>query len=95
MAMVAFDRLDRTFEQAPVNDELADDITDMLRRAGEDFQKMRPALIWIFKECYLTRSYSAEKLIEKRIKEADIQEITKVIGSSKAQIIHEHFHSES
>ena len=31
----------------------------------------------------------------KRIKEADIQEITKVIGSSKAQIIHEHFHSES
>lgn len=71
MAMVAFDRLDRTFEQAPVNDELADDITDMLRRAGEDFQKMRPALIWIFKECYLTRSYAAEKLIEKRIKEAD------------------------
>ena len=71
MAMVAFDRLDRSFEQAPVNDELADDITDMLRRAGEDFQKMRPALIWIFKECYLTRSYAAEKLIEKRIKEAD------------------------
>ena len=71
MAIVAFDRLDETFEEAPVNEELADDITDMLRRAGEDFQKMRPALIWIFKDCYLTRSFAAEKLIEKRIKETD------------------------
>ena len=71
MAMVAFDRLNRTFEQAPVNEELTNDITDMLHQAGEDFQKMRTALIWIFKDCYLTRSYAAEKLIEERIKEAD------------------------
>lgn len=71
MATVAFDRLERTFEQAPVNDELTDDITDMLRRAGEDFQDMRIALIWIFGDCYLTRSLAAEKLIENRIKEAD------------------------
>lgn len=71
MAIVAFDRLDKTFEQAPINEELSNDISIMLRRAGEDFQKMRSALIWIFMDCYLTRSYAAEKLIEKRIKEAD------------------------
>lgn len=71
MAIAAFDRLDRTFEQAPVNDQLTNDITDMLRQAGEDFLKMRPVLIWIFKDCYLTRSFTAEKLIETRIKEAD------------------------
>ena len=71
MATVAFDRLDEIFEQAPVNDQLADDITDMLRQAGKDFQKMRPSLIWIFKDCYLTRSVAAENLIEKRINEAD------------------------
>ena len=70
MALVAFDRLDKSFEQLPVNDELADDITDMLRQAGEDFQKMRPALIWIFKDCYLTRSLAAEKLLERRMEEA-------------------------
>ena len=71
MATIAFDRLNRTFEQAPVNEELTDDITDMLRQAGKDFQKMRPALFWLFCNCYLTRSYASEKLIEKRFKEAD------------------------
>lgn len=71
MAMVAFDRLDMVFEQAPVNDNLTDDITAMLSHAAEDFQMMRPALIWIFKDCYLTRSFAAEKLIEKRMEEAN------------------------
>lgn len=71
MAILAFDRLNRAFEQAPVNDELTNDINDMLCQASKDFQKMRPALIWIFKDCYLTRSYAAEKLIEKRMNEAN------------------------
>ena len=70
MAMVAFDRLDKAFEQSPVNDELSNDINNMLKQAGTDFQKMRPALIWVFKDCYLTRSYAAEKLIEERMEEA-------------------------
>ena len=71
MAEAAFHRLDMTFEQAPVNDELTNDITDVLRRAGENFQMMRVALIWIFKDCYLTRSLAAEKLLEERMKEAE------------------------
>lgn len=71
MAIVAFDRLYKTFEQAPVNEELADDITDMLCCAGKDFQKMRTVLMWIFSDCYLTRSFAAEKLIEQRMKEAE------------------------
>lgn len=71
MAMVAYDRLSNVFEQSPINDELADDITDMLRQASEDFQQMRVALIWIFSDCYLTRSTAAEELIERRMKEAD------------------------
>ena len=71
MAIVAFARLDMAFEQLPVNDELADDITDMLRQASEDFQKMRPTLIWIFKDCYLTRSYAAEKRLENLMEEAN------------------------
>lgn len=72
MATAAFDRMERTFEQSPVNDELTNDIADMLRQAGEDFLTMRPALIWIFVNCYLTRSFATEKLIEKRKKEAEL-----------------------
>ena len=71
IATVAFGRLNRVFELSPINDELTDDITDMLKRAGEDFEKMRFALIWILTDCYLTRSEATEKLIEKRMKEAE------------------------
>ena len=36
----------------------------------DDFKQLRPALIWVFCDCYLTRSSAAEKLIEERVEEA-------------------------
>lgn len=69
MATVAYDILDQAFEQLPINDELSDDITLLITKAGNDFLKMRPALIWLLKDCYLTRSFSAEELLEKQLDE--------------------------
>lgn len=67
MATTAYDILDKAFEQSPINKELADDIDSMLVQAATDFHKMRFALIWLFSDCYLTRSYAAEQLIQKQL----------------------------
>ena len=71
MAMVAFDRLDKVFEQSPINDELSNDINNMLKQAGTDFQEMRLSLMWVFKDCYLTRSLAAEQLIDNHLEESE------------------------
>lgn len=69
MAQIAFKRLDSMFEDAPVNSQLVDDINELLHTATEDFLAMRPALIWVSLNSYITRSENAEKLLMKMIDE--------------------------
>lgn len=75
LARIAFKRLDSMFEDAPVNSQLADDIDELLHTATKDFLAMRPALIWVGFNSYLTRSGNAEKLLQKMIDEtADLSD---------------------
>lgn len=69
MAQSAYSQLDNAFETSPINNELTDDITVLLQKASSSFQALRPVLIWVFSECYLTRSLAAENLIENRLNE--------------------------
>ncbi|MBQ3323608.1 MAG: DUF3843 family protein [Muribaculaceae bacterium] len=91
MAEVAYARLVNAFEQIPISEELAEGINDMLGEAAEDFQKMRLALIWIFKNCYLIRSLAAEKLIEKRLEEA--ADMSKVMPPGPMRMFYAIMHS--
>ncbi|MBR6180981.1 MAG: DUF3843 family protein [Prevotella sp.] len=67
MAHTAFQRLVNEFENAPVNEQLSQDIETMMDVADEDFYKMRIALTWLFSNCYLTRSETSELLLDKQI----------------------------
>ena len=71
MAMIAYARLQLTFEELPINEELTDDISTFLNNASKDFNKLREMLTWLFCDNYLTRSYSAEQIIAKRKKEVE------------------------
>lgn len=70
MARIAYTLLDETFEDAPINEQLATDIDEMLDHADGCFDKMRVALTWIYSSCYITRSENAEKLLMKMQDEA-------------------------
>ena len=65
LARIAYEMLDETFEEAPINELLATDIDEMLDRTDGNFDKLRVALTWIYSSCYLTRSENAEKLLLK------------------------------
>ena len=65
LARMAYELLDETFEEAPINEQLATDINEMLDHADGNFDKLRVALAWIYSRCYLTRSENAEKLLQK------------------------------
>ena len=71
LAHIAYQRIDSVFEEAPVNEQLNDDIDKLLHESTLDFLKMRPALIWLFCDSYVTRSGSAEKLLQKYINESE------------------------
>ena len=71
MAHTAYQRLVNEFENAPVNEQLSQDIETMMDVADEDFYKMRIALTWFFSHCYLTRSETSENLLEKQIEGTD------------------------
>ena len=91
MATAAYTRLNNYFEQAPINDELVDDIANMLSQTSEDFQNMRQALIWIFRDCYLTRSFAAEIIIEERMEEA--KNMSYLMPSESMQLFYAIMHS--
>ena len=71
LSVVAYTLLNSLFEDAPVNNQLSEDVKEKVEKAGENFNKLRLALAWIFSSCYLTRSENAEKLLQERLNEAD------------------------
>ena len=69
MASAAYDILDKAFEEAPVNEQLADDVKSELQYATEGFDQLRGSLMWLFTRCYLTAGEQNEKLVGKHIEE--------------------------
>ncbi|MCR4601923.1 MAG: DUF3843 family protein [Prevotella sp.] len=69
MAIVAHHILEEVFEEAPVNDQLADDVMSELQLATEGFDQLRGVLLWLFSSCYLTAGEQNEKLLEKHADE--------------------------
>ena len=69
MTAKAYNILSELFEEAPVNEQLADDVTLMIRQAEKDFDKMRAALMWIYSDCYLTTGPRNDELLSKHTTE--------------------------
>lgn len=65
LADLAYLRLMEEFEEAPINEQLPQDIDRLMDDANEDFYKLRNVMIWLFSKCYLTRSYASELLLDK------------------------------
>ncbi len=70
MAATAFDILDEQFEEAPVNEELAGDIVSLIGKAKDSFIDLRPAMLYLYNECYLTRGERNDRLAEHHMQEA-------------------------
>ena len=70
VAAAAYDILNEAFEEAPVNEQLADDIDYLLRFATEGFDQMRSVLLWLFTGCYLTTGKNNEDLLNRHTEEA-------------------------
>ena len=83
MARVAYKRMDEAFEDLSINDELSDDINTLLHDAKDDFQKLRPALMWIYYNNYITRSAVSEDLTQNIMDELDKVNGTKFPTSLK------------
>jgi len=83
MARIAYSRLDSAFEDAPVNEQLTADIDHLLHSATAGFLEMRPALIWLYDNSYVTRSYNAELLLQKSIGKAEQISDTMTEGMQK------------
>ncbi|MBR2230807.1 MAG: DUF3843 family protein [Prevotella sp.] len=83
LARIAYQRINAAFEEAPVNDELTADIDAMLDRAGRDFIAMRPALIWLFSNCYITASVASEKILMKVTN--DIKQLSDITSEESKQ----------
>ncbi|MGM9733812.1 MAG: DUF3843 family protein [Prevotella sp.] len=69
MAITAFSILDEAFEEAPVNEQLAEDIEAMLRHAMKGFDELRTALKWLYNNCYLISGENNDILIDKHVNE--------------------------
>ena len=69
MAIAAYDILEEAFEEAPVNEQLAEDINSELRLATEGFDQLRSVLIWLFTSCYLTTGEQNDELLRKHVEE--------------------------
>ena len=83
MARVAYKRMDEAFEDLSINDELKEDIDLLLHDAKADFQKLRPALMWIYYNNYITRSGVSEELTQDIVDELSEMEETKIPASMK------------
>ena len=51
MTIAAHDMLEEAFEEAPVNEQLADDVEAELHLATEGFDQLRSVLMWLFTGC--------------------------------------------
>lgn len=69
MAITAFSILDEAFEDAPVNEQLAEDTEAMLRYATEGFDGLRDVLKWQYNNCYLTSGERNDILLNKHAEE--------------------------
>lgn len=69
MSNAAYDILDEAFDEAPVNEQLADDVESELRLATKDFIKLRRELMWVLKDCYLISGEQNEELIYRYLEE--------------------------
>lgn len=78
MARVAYKRMDEAFEDLSINEELREDIGSLLHEAKSDFLKLRPALIWIFNDNYITRSVVNGDLIKDIVDQLDSMEGTRI-----------------
>ena len=63
LATVAYQRLSDEFENAPINEQLTEDIEFFMKESEEDFNKMRFALIWLITNCYLLRTANSEEFL--------------------------------
>lgn len=54
MAQAAYQVLDECFDEAPVCEQLAEDISELVEIATEGFDGLRAALSWLYTNCYVT-----------------------------------------
>lgn len=69
MAIAALDILEETFEEAPVNEQLSDDVMAKLQLTTEGFDQLRSVLTWLFTGCYLTAGEQNKELVSKHVEE--------------------------
>ena len=69
MAITAHDILEEAFEEAPINEQLADDIKSQLSLATEGFDQLRSVLMWVYTGCYLTTGGQNAALLSKHVEE--------------------------
>jgi hypothetical protein len=70
MAIAAHEILEEAFEEAPVNEQLADDVKAELQLATEGFDQLRSVLMQLFSNCYLTTGERNAELLGKHVEEA-------------------------
>lgn len=70
LATVAYGILEEAFEEAPINDELCEDINHMLQHTCNDFDSLRMTLYWLLDNCYLTSGIYSEKMLHKYAEKA-------------------------
>lgn len=70
MAQTAYKVLDDCFDDAPICEQLADDIDELAENATEDFDGLRLALTWVFYNCYLTVGKNNAQLTNQHLEEA-------------------------
>ena len=89
MAITALDILEEAFEDAPVNEQLADDVKVELQLATEGFNQLRRVLTWIFTDCYLTAGELNKELISKHVEELlDLAEKEDLTGVSPGMALY-------
>jgi hypothetical protein len=69
MAYAAYDILQEVFEEAPINEQLADDVSAQLEIATKGFDELRSVLMWIYNGCYLTTGSENQQLLIKHTEE--------------------------
>ena len=69
MATAAYNILYDTFEEAPINEQLTEDVEEKLILASDGFDQLRSVLTWLFNDCYLTAGDQNEELIGKHVEE--------------------------
>ena len=69
LANAAYRRLCDEFEKAPINEQLTEDIDSMLKKAEQNSNDMRVALMWIFNNCYICNTKDNEKLMNEQMED--------------------------